>query len=71
MSTESGYISMLAEALIEESKGKRGVRVFFDYIEHYYDVPQDACREYLEVAAARASMEIRGRNDEMAQLAKL
>jgi hypothetical protein len=68
---ETGYVSMLAEALIEESKDKRAVRVFFDYIEHYYYVPQDACRKYLVAAASKANREIRGRNDEMADLAKL
>jgi hypothetical protein len=68
---EKACISALAETLIEECKGKKAMRIFFDYIEHYYDIPQDSCRKYLDAAAAEARMEVRGRNDEMADLAKL
>jgi len=68
---ENATVSALAEALIEESKNKRAVRVFFDYIEHYYYISQDSCRKHLDAAAARAGMEVRGRNYEMADLAKL
>jgi hypothetical protein len=35
---DPGYISMLADALTEECKHKKAVRVFFDYIHHYYFV---------------------------------
>ena len=66
-----GYVSMLADALTEECKDKKAVRVFFDYIHNYYFVPEEACRKYLEAGASKAGMEIRGRNEEMAELAKL
>lgn len=68
---DHSYISMLAGALTEECKRKKAIRIFFDYIHNYYFVPEEACRKYLEAAAAKAGMEIRGRNEEMAVLAKL
>ena len=68
---DNACISALAEVLIEKCKGKKAMRVFFDYVDHYYDISQDSCRKHLEAAAERAGMEIRGRNDEMADLAKL